>query len=65
MTEFLAMGGYAEFVWSAFGLALVTLIFNVVAARRRMRVVLEKIALNAARFEVREKRKVAQSETNT
>jgi heme exporter protein D len=65
MTEFLAMGGYAEFVWSAFGLALVTLIFNVVAARRRMRVVLEKIALNAARFEVREKRKVAQSETKT
>ncbi|MFQ5634902.1 MAG: heme exporter protein CcmD [Gammaproteobacteria bacterium] len=50
MVEFLAMGGYAEFVWSAFGLAVVTLVYNLVSARRRMRTALENAALNARRI---------------
>jgi heme exporter protein CcmD len=33
-TEFLAMGGYAAFVWPSFGLTLIVLILNVRAARR-------------------------------
>ena len=34
LTEFLAMGGYAAFVWPSFGLTLIVLILNVRAARR-------------------------------
>ena len=44
MTDFLAMGGYAQFVWSAFGFWLVCVIFNIVSARRRIRMSLEKAA---------------------
>ncbi|PLX55478.1 MAG: heme exporter protein CcmD [Chromatiales bacterium] len=36
MKEFLEMGGYAGYVWSSFGLTLIVLIANVVAARRRL-----------------------------
>ena len=35
MTEFLEMGGYGLYVWSAYGLSLLVLILNVVAARIR------------------------------
>ena len=35
MTEFLDMGGYGLYVWSAYGLSLLVLILNVVAARIR------------------------------
>jgi heme exporter protein D len=34
MREFLAMGGYAAFVWPAFGLSAVVLVYNAWAARR-------------------------------
>lgn len=33
LTEFLAMGGYAAYVWPSFGLTLVVLIHNVRSAR--------------------------------
>lgn len=35
MNEFLAMGGYAEYVWPSFGLTALVLVWNIVAARRR------------------------------
>jgi len=35
MTEFLLMGGYAGYVWSAYGITLVVLIANIWAAYRR------------------------------
>jgi heme exporter protein D len=35
--DFLAMGGYALWVWSAFGLALVVIVANLFAADRRYR----------------------------
>lgn len=35
MAHFLAMGGYAQWVWSAFGLTVIVLIGNVIAASRR------------------------------
>jgi heme exporter protein D len=34
LSEFLAMGGYAVYVWPSFGLTLIVLIHNVRAARR-------------------------------
>jgi heme exporter protein D len=34
MREFLAMGGYAAFVWPAFGLSAAVLVYNAWAARR-------------------------------
>jgi heme exporter protein CcmD len=49
MYEFLQMGGYAEFVWSSFGLAAATLVFNVISARKKLRMTLEKVAMRAAR----------------
>ena len=35
LQNFLNMGGYAEFVWSAYGLTAVVLVANWWAARRR------------------------------
>ena len=35
MSEFFQMGGYGAYVWSAYGLSLVVLVLNVVAARKR------------------------------
>ncbi len=35
MMEFLAMGGYAGYVWSAFGVTAVVMAGNLVMARRR------------------------------
>jgi len=32
--EFLAMGGYAAYVWPSLGITLFALIWNVIAARR-------------------------------
>lgn len=43
MSEFLAMGGYAAWVWSAFGLTVVILIANVIAAGRRYRQAIERL----------------------
>ena len=37
MAHFLAMGGYAQWVWSAFGLTVIVLAGNIIAARRRYR----------------------------
>ena len=48
MSDFLQMGGYAEFVWSSFGLAAATLVFNVISARKRLRLTLEKIAMRSS-----------------
>jgi heme exporter protein D len=31
LEEFLSMGGYAEFVWTSYGLAAIVLITNIVA----------------------------------
>jgi heme exporter protein CcmD len=43
------MGGYAAYVWSAFGLTVTVLVFNVVTARRRLRAALQEAALKQAR----------------
>ena len=43
MREFLDMGGYAAWVWSAFGLTAVVLVANVIAAERRYRQAIGKV----------------------
>jgi heme exporter protein D len=37
LAEYLSMGGYAAYVWPAFGLAFVVLAALLVASRRRLR----------------------------
>ncbi|MBT3048137.1 MAG: heme exporter protein CcmD [gamma proteobacterium symbiont of Ctena orbiculata] len=55
MSEFLAMGGYAVYVWPSFLLALIVLVANVVAPMRQRKRVLTDIArkLRRARKEQR------------
>jgi heme exporter protein D len=53
MKEFLAMGGYAQYVWPAFGLAALVLLYNFVAAQRRHSRAILRVALQTARMEGR------------
>lgn len=55
MTEFLAMGGYAQFVWSAFGLTAVVIVVNIVSARRRLNAALSEARMQVARAQRRSK----------
>ena len=43
MREFLYMGGYAGYVWSAYGLTLLVLAANIVAARSKVSAVLKSL----------------------
>jgi heme exporter protein D len=43
MREFLAMGGYAAYVWSAYAIALAVLVLNVILARRAERTALDTL----------------------
>ncbi len=43
MSEFLAMGGYAGYVWSAFAITAAVLVGNLFAARRRHAAMLETL----------------------
>jgi len=42
-SEFFAMGGYAGFVWGAYGFAAVVLLANVLSATRRRKAVLRML----------------------
>ena len=44
MKEFLAMGGYALYVWTSYGIALVVLIVNFVLPLQQRRRVLAEVA---------------------
>ena len=46
MVEWLAMGGYAIFVWPAYALAAAVLIFNIWAPQRRFRRLKNELGLN-------------------
>lgn len=43
MNEFLNMGGYAAYVWSAYGISLVVLVMNIVLPIRREKELLHSI----------------------
>jgi heme exporter protein D len=42
-SEFFAMGGYAGFIWGAYGFAAVVLLANIYAAARRKKSVLRML----------------------
>jgi heme exporter protein CcmD len=46
MLAFLAMGGYAKWVWSAFGFTVLVLLFNVVSARARYRRITRELRIS-------------------
>ena len=46
--SFLAMGGYAAFVWPSYALALIVLIANAIIPPRRERALREQISRRAA-----------------
>lgn len=49
MTDFIAMGGYAHEVWTAFGITAAVLAGNVLAARHRQRQILGQLRLRLER----------------
>ena len=49
MSSFLQMGGYAAYVWSAYGITLLVLVLNVWSARRSHRRKLDHARLSAGR----------------
>lgn len=49
MSEFLAMGGYAKYVWSSFGVTAIVLILNLLAARRQLNQTRERLQLRLVR----------------
>ena len=48
MNDFLAMGGYAFYVWGAYGVTAVVVIVEVLAVRARRRAALAEARLAAA-----------------
>jgi heme exporter protein D len=48
MSEFFAMGGYAFYVWGAYGVAALVIVVEVMAARSRSRTVLAEARLGAS-----------------
>ena len=53
MREFLSMGGYAPYVWSAYGVTLVVLVYNVWAAYRHHANTLARLQASGAEPEAR------------
>jgi heme exporter protein D len=49
LTEFFHMGGYAFYVWTSYGIALVVLLLNVVLPLRQRKKLLGNIARAARR----------------
>ena len=43
MSEFFHMGGYAAYVWSAYGISLVVLIMNIILPIRREKALLHNL----------------------
>jgi heme exporter protein D len=62
MSEFFAMGGYAEFVWGSFGFTALVMVFNVVSARRQLRNSLRRVSERAARRRVSSTRSASTEE---
>ncbi len=44
LSDFIAMGGYGEFVWSSYAIAVLLAIYLYVAPYRRHRVLLKQLA---------------------
>jgi heme exporter protein D len=48
MTEFLAMGGYAFYVWGAYGVAALVIVAEILSVRARRRAALAEARLETA-----------------
>ncbi len=62
MSEFFAMGGNGAYVWSAYGITLGVLIWNIWTARRRLQQALAAATRDAGRAEPVRRPKVSQIE---
>jgi heme exporter protein CcmD len=60
MSEFFAMDGDGPYVWAAYGITLVVLIWNIWAARYRLKRNLRAAALDAETAEPARRPKVSQ-----
>lgn len=49
MSDFLAMGGYAKYVWPSFAIAAIVLMLNLLAARSQLRQTRERLQLRLVR----------------
>ena len=49
LNKFLHMGGYAFYVWTSYGIALVVLVVNIIAPARQRRKLLAEIARRTRR----------------
>jgi heme exporter protein D len=49
MHDFFHMGGYALYVWSTYGLALIVLVLNIIIPLRREKKLLKSIAVKTKR----------------
>ena len=49
LTEFFHMGGYAFYVWTSYGLAMIVLLLNVILPMRQRKKLLNDIARTARR----------------
>jgi len=60
VTEFFSMGGYAAYVWPAYGITLLVLVLNAASARRRHRIALRRARELAGRETSRKQATVRQ-----
>jgi heme exporter protein CcmD len=60
MIEALSMGGQAAYVWTAYGITLAVIVFNVWAARRKLASALEEARRSTGREEPRSQPRVRQ-----
>ena len=60
MSEFLDMGGYAPYVWSAYGVTLVVMVYSAWAAYRHHTAALSRLQERGEEIETRSKPTVRQ-----
>jgi heme exporter protein CcmD len=60
MSDFWAMSGYGPYVWSAYGITLVVLVFNYWSAGRQLKRNLERVRQTTPEVEAARRPKVRQ-----
>ena len=60
MNEILHMGGHGAYVWPAYGITLLVIVFNVLAARRKLANALAEARRSTAKEQPRSQPKVRQ-----
>jgi heme exporter protein D len=60
MSEFFSMGGHGPYVWSAYGITIAVLVWNIWSARARLKRMLREAASDPGREEPSRRPKVSQ-----